>query len=106
MKKNKKKNNFTNLKDYKKNNEAVDKFIASELAVSKKFIDLIGDNEHSPRVVEYRGESYGIYTHEGGCFVINNGSDFPITFFVEKDIEEIYNLLKDGKFEIDPSFQG
>lgn len=104
MKKNKKKekSSSTNLKDYKKNKEA----FADYLAVMKTFVDLIGDNEHAPRVIKYEGINYGIYTHEGGCFAISEGSDFPISMFVKEDLEDIYNLLKDGKFKIDPSFQG
>lgn len=73
------------------------------------FIELIGNNKTDPMVVCIKDEEkevyYGIYTHKKGVYILHDGCDSPLESFSEDIIGELYNKIKDGEFEIDPSYQ-
>lgn len=74
------------------------------------FIELIGNNKTDPKVVRIKeGEKeiyYGVYTYKNGVYILHDGCDSPLESFSKDIIEKLYNKIKDGEFEIDPSYQG
>lgn len=74
------------------------------------FIRLIGNDKTDPKVVGIKeGEKeiyYGVYTYKNGVYILHEGCDSPLEYFSDDIMEKLYNKIKDGEFEIDPSYQG
>lgn len=75
-----------------------------------EIIKIIGDNNTNCHVITLPDSDdedgyHGIYTYKGRVFVIADGSDAPFWVYESEFQDKVVDLLKNGKFEIDNSFQ-
>lgn len=75
-----------------------------------EIIGILGDNNTNCHIITLPDSDdedgyHGIYTYKGRVFVVANGSDSPFWVYEPEFQDKIVDLLKNGKFEIDNSFQ-
>ena len=72
-----------------------------------EIIGILGDNNTNCHVITLPDEDdyYGIYTYKGRVFVLADGCDSPFWVYEPEFQDKVVDLLKNGKFEIDNSFQ-
>lgn len=72
-----------------------------------EIIGILGDNNTNCHIITLPDEDgyHGIYTYKGRVFVVANGSDSPFWVYEPEFQDKVVDLLKNGKFEIDNSFQ-